>query len=309
MSYLSDLIERFNKSFNPSDLFDELIECTKANDIMIHNEKTGDGIFIVKGRKHQKRIENGRLKATVSRGKDVNQDVNSEVSLSRALFNADRINLPDNGTNGEPRQMELISFEAPLLRRSHGIGKREIKCDLIGIEKTEKELNIFAIEVKNRAGKNTNISYAIPEAFAYGIVLGKYLMDENMKKLVIKQINAAQIWKSRELKKEDIEDKNCSCPVCHVYPIVLAPRDYWKTQLSSNETLEKYQNLKEMFTVKLNDENLSSCLSMPSYWVLPSGEVKFDDDSNIPELKKLDDIQSYNSLEEVKRGIYSQNNL
>lgn len=95
---------------------------------------------------------------TVQRGR--------EEAFSRALFNQKSLNLQNT-------QVNLISYEAPLLRKREKRGGGICKLDLIGLG-----LNtLWAIEYKQRCSAATSSRYGVLEALTYGALLAKHLHD------------------------------------------------------------------------------------------------------------------------------------
>lgn len=95
-----------------------------------------------------------------------NQNVDTEVGLSYAIFNARR--RPIGG-------YQIISWEAPLLRRVTKLsGVFNAKCDLIAYH--AKKGQLVAVEVKLRPEHDaTNIQHGILQAMAYGYMLQRCL--------------------------------------------------------------------------------------------------------------------------------------
>lgn len=96
---------------------------------------------------------------TITRGR--------EEAFSRALFNQRQLHSEEAGA------LNLLSYEAPLLRQNQGLGGNICKLDLVGLAQNA----LWAIEYKHTCGPATTVRYGILEALAYGTLMAKHIHD------------------------------------------------------------------------------------------------------------------------------------
>ena len=136
----------------------------RSNDELRVHDRNGEGI-LYGGRKNvMHNAKTNTMELTCSRK---TFDRHREEAFSRGLFNQKQISLGD-------RVALLVSYEAPLLRKTTGLRGGICKLDLVALEVAA----IWAIEYKQRYGPATSIRYGLLEALAYGFLLASHLRDD-----------------------------------------------------------------------------------------------------------------------------------
>jgi len=149
----------------------------KNGELRVHDKK-GEGFLYGVRKNVTLNAQTNTMEISCSRKMFLRQ---KEEAFSRGLFNQKRLSL--GGHNAL-----LVSYEAPLLRKTSGRGGGICKLDLVALE----ESAIWAIEYKQSYGQATSIRYGILESLAYGFLLACHLRDnkEGLRKQVAKCIDS-----------------------------------------------------------------------------------------------------------------------
>jgi len=142
-------------------------------ELRVH-DKDGEGVLYGERNYVMRNPQTGAMVLTCSREMI---SVGKEEGFSRGLFNQKQLQINDS-------DVRLISYEAPMLRKSSGRGGGICKLDLVALD----DAAIWAIEYKQRPGQVTTTRYGILEALAYGFLMACHIRDckEAMRKQVAK---------------------------------------------------------------------------------------------------------------------------
>ena len=156
-------------------------ELKENQNIRVHDSETG-GVFRgpLSSRKQNKELwENpNKFVGLLCRV----ENLNGEVGYSRALFNQKNMDI-ENKKSGNIQRMNLLAYEAPLLRKQSDrlnidIDSKFAKCDLIGLY----DNYLYAVEVKIEPEEySTYLPHAMVESFAYGYYLNKIIEEASIR--------------------------------------------------------------------------------------------------------------------------------
>lgn len=190
-----------------------------GQDNMNINDEKGDGVFFV-----------GKNRDVVDKTQKIigrNTKRISETTYSRAIFNQKQIRINDD-------EVDIISYECPLLRNKRGTEGNQFKLDLLGF--CRKTNSIAVLECKYKVGDNTNPQYGLIESFFYSLAISQHLSTD--KDSIIKQIKKCY---KENLNKEIEIGENIG-----INFYVVAPRAYWTryiNKISSKNSIIKTEEL------------------------------------------------------------------
>lgn len=259
---LKEMIEDFKRNKNVQSL-EKSVEIFNAeynsivssNKLRIHGAR-GEGVFYVgSGRDavHPKKKIIGRNSSNIS-----------EVAYSRAIFNGNKIRINDS-------VVDIVGYEAPLLRHTKGEGGNRFKLDLLGFNRDSN--SIIAIECKFKVQQNTNPQYGLLESFFYAMAIRRHLTtDEDAVRSQI--CKCYEAYRGEKIQIDDpLKVKFC----------VVAPHDYWKRYLN---------NLKSVRDIRVTQEVIQNAINKNHYRVEFIGYVTIGCCSNDIEFYK-DGVVSY----------------
>ena len=235
--FLQNEWNKFQKGIE--DIFFQL---KRTDNLKLHHKKDGG---ILRGDIDTRKKEQEVWKHNVfSELSCLEENLKSEIGYTRALFNNQLIKIEIEGKK-ETKNLHLIAYEAPLLRKKCGKLNKNIsnifaKCDLIGLNNN----SLFAIEVKTNPDNNsTFLPYALVASFAYGYYLNCHVQDDNLLQLNSEiQLCLEQFRRISKIKLYDSYK---------VKYIVAAPRSYYNSYFHGEKKNKKWYNLRLNETKKI----------------------------------------------------------
>jgi len=227
------------------------------NNLRIHDPETG-GVLRgdVSSRKANKELWEEQIKFVSLLCSEEN--LNTEIGYSRALFNNKYIKI-ENKKNGDIQRMNLVAYEAPVVRKksnklNRDINSRFAQCDLIG----QYNNYMIAIEVKIEPEKyGTYLPQALVESFAYGYFLNYHIQSDNTP-LFKSEINLCleQFHPNLNIQTHDSYQ---------IEYIVAAPREYFMVYFTGNNKSQEWYKRRRIETRKIEELIFNKEPSFPKF--------------------------------------------